>query len=60
MLDSLRMHRIGFIGLGSMGSRMARRLLDAGHELTVYDSNPTVLARFAGIAGLAPHPMPLS
>jgi 3-hydroxyisobutyrate dehydrogenase len=50
------MHRIGFIGLGSMGSRMARRLLDAGHELTVYDSNPTVLARFAGIAGLAPHP----
>jgi 3-hydroxyisobutyrate dehydrogenase-like beta-hydroxyacid dehydrogenase len=24
-----------FIGVGAMGGRMARRLLDAGHELTV-------------------------
>jgi 3-hydroxyisobutyrate dehydrogenase len=29
--------RIGFIGLGNMGSRMASRLLDAGYPLTVYD-----------------------
>ncbi|MCQ2009705.1 NAD(P)-dependent oxidoreductase [Sporolactobacillus sp. STSJ-5] len=28
---------IGFIGIGIMGSRMARRLLDAGHELIVYN-----------------------
>lgn len=28
---------IGFIGLGRMGSRMAARLLDAGHTLTVHD-----------------------
>src|SRR5437868_9342587 len=28
---------IGFIGLGRMGSRMAGRLLDAGHTLTIYD-----------------------
>ena len=29
--------RLGFIGLGGMGSRMARRLLAAGYELTVHD-----------------------
>ena len=27
--------RIGFLGLGYMGSRMARRLLDAHHRVTV-------------------------
>jgi 3-hydroxyisobutyrate dehydrogenase len=30
---------IGFIGIGQMGSRMARRLLEAGHNLTVHDLN---------------------
>jgi len=29
--------RLGFIGLGGMGGRMARRLLNAGYDLTVYD-----------------------
>jgi 3-hydroxyisobutyrate dehydrogenase len=29
--------RIGFLGAGSMGARMARRLLDAGYALTVYN-----------------------
>jgi 3-hydroxyisobutyrate dehydrogenase/2-hydroxy-3-oxopropionate reductase len=28
---------VAFIGLGAMGSRMARRLLDAGHELVVWN-----------------------
>jgi 3-hydroxyisobutyrate dehydrogenase len=28
---------IGFIGLGIMGSAMARRLVDAGHRVTVYN-----------------------
>jgi 3-hydroxyisobutyrate dehydrogenase len=28
---------IGFIGMGHMGSHMARRLLDAGYQVTVYD-----------------------
>jgi 3-hydroxyisobutyrate dehydrogenase-like beta-hydroxyacid dehydrogenase len=32
--------RLGFIGLGSMGSRMAARLLDAGYHLTVYNRTP--------------------
>ena len=29
--------RIGFLGLGYMGSRMARRLLDAHHRVTVFN-----------------------
>ncbi len=29
--------KLGYIGLGAMGSRMAVRLLDAGHELWVYN-----------------------
>ncbi len=28
---------VGFVGLGTMGSRMALRLLDAGHELVAFD-----------------------
>jgi 3-hydroxyisobutyrate dehydrogenase-like beta-hydroxyacid dehydrogenase len=29
--------KIGFLGLGAMGHAMARRLLDAGYEITVYN-----------------------
>ena len=29
--------KIGFIGLGNMGSGMAANLLKAGHEVTVYN-----------------------
>jgi 3-hydroxyisobutyrate dehydrogenase-like beta-hydroxyacid dehydrogenase len=29
--------KVGFIGLGRMGSGMARRILSGGHELVVYD-----------------------
>ena len=29
---------IGFIGLGNMGAHMARRLLEAGHTVVVYDT----------------------
>lgn len=32
-----RSKRVGFIGLGVMGGQLARRLLDAGHQLTVCD-----------------------
>lgn len=34
------MARIGFVGLGTMGSAMARRLVDAGHELHVWNRSP--------------------
>ncbi len=33
------MTRIAFLGLGRMGAPMARRLADAGHELTVWSRN---------------------
>ncbi|MCH8848407.1 MAG: NAD(P)-binding domain-containing protein [Chloroflexi bacterium] len=36
--------RIGFVGLGRMGGRMARRLLAAGHTLTVHDLDPAATA----------------
>lgn len=29
--------KIGFVGLGAMGAAMARRLLDAGHEVVAYN-----------------------
>lgn len=35
---------IGFIGVGRMGSPMARRLLEAGFALTVYDTNDAAMA----------------
>lgn len=31
------MANLGFIGLGVMGGRMAKRLLDAGHQVTIYN-----------------------
>jgi 3-hydroxyisobutyrate dehydrogenase len=32
--------KLGFIGLGNMGSRIAQRLLDHGYQLSAYDMNP--------------------
>jgi len=29
--------KVAFIGLGTMGSEMAKNILNAGHELTVYN-----------------------
>ena len=49
--------KIGFIGLGSMGLPMARNLLDAGHELVVYNrtrSRADELARKGGKAAGSP------
>lgn len=34
------MTRIAFLGLGAMGARMAHRLLDAGHQLRVWNRSP--------------------
>jgi 3-hydroxyisobutyrate dehydrogenase-like beta-hydroxyacid dehydrogenase len=38
--------RIGFIGLGQMGRAMAGRLLEAGHELAVYNRSPAAAEPF--------------
>jgi 3-hydroxyisobutyrate dehydrogenase-like beta-hydroxyacid dehydrogenase len=42
--------KVGFVGLGRMGQGMARRLLDAGHTLTVFDQFPAQ-ATTLGAAG---------
>ena len=34
------MASVAFVGLGAMGSRMARRLVDAGHEVAVWNRTP--------------------
>ena len=34
------MSAVAFVGLGGMGSRMAQRLLDAGHDLVVWNRTP--------------------
>jgi 3-hydroxyisobutyrate dehydrogenase-like beta-hydroxyacid dehydrogenase len=35
---------IGFVGVGRMGGRMARRLLNAGYSLTIYDTTDAAAA----------------
>ncbi|EFJ46488.1 hypothetical protein VOLCADRAFT_118095 [Volvox carteri f. nagariensis] len=37
--------KVGFVGLGAMGHRMAKHLLDAGKNLVVYDSNRFAIDR---------------
>jgi 6-phosphogluconate dehydrogenase len=39
--DRLAPMQLGLIGLGRMGANMATRLLDAGHDIVVYDIDPT-------------------
>ncbi|WP_181801363.1 NAD(P)-dependent oxidoreductase [Streptomyces shenzhenensis] len=38
--------RVGFIGLGSQGAPMARRIIAAGHETTLWARRPATLAPF--------------
>jgi 3-hydroxyisobutyrate dehydrogenase-like beta-hydroxyacid dehydrogenase len=40
--------RIGFLGLGNMGSAMAANLLKGGHQLRVWNRSPAASAKFAG------------
>jgi hypothetical protein len=44
---------IGFIGLGNMGFPMARRLIEAGHKLTVYDTQGQMVSRLTALGALA-------
>jgi 3-hydroxyisobutyrate dehydrogenase-like beta-hydroxyacid dehydrogenase len=49
--------RLGFIGLGYLGSRIARRLVAAGFPMVVYDVDPTKAAELAALgAEVARHP----
>jgi 3-hydroxyisobutyrate dehydrogenase-like beta-hydroxyacid dehydrogenase len=40
---------IGFIGLGNMGSPMARRLIEAGHQLIVFDQRKEAMAKLVAL-----------
>lgn len=51
------MARLGFLGLGSMGSAIAGRLVDAAHEVTVWNRSPGAAAELvAAGATLADSP----
>jgi 3-hydroxyisobutyrate dehydrogenase-like beta-hydroxyacid dehydrogenase len=44
---------IGFIGLGKMGFPMARRLIEAGHMLTVFDTQKAAVDRLVALGAKA-------
>ncbi|MBV1698194.1 MAG: NAD(P)-dependent oxidoreductase [Hyphomicrobiales bacterium] len=44
---------IGFIGLGNMGSHMARRLIEAGHRVVVYDVRQEAIGNLAALGAVA-------
>jgi 6-phosphogluconate dehydrogenase len=47
--------RLAMIGLGRMGGNIARRLMEAGHEIVAFDRNPESVAALAadGATGVA-------
>ncbi|MGO2110002.1 MAG: NAD(P)-binding domain-containing protein, partial [Pseudoclavibacter sp.] len=47
------MSDIGFIGLGAMGRAMARRLIDAGHRVTVWNRSDGPAAELADHGAIA-------
>lgn len=52
--------KVGVIGLGLMGSGMARRLAGAGHELAVYNRSARKAESFSKIARVAKSPKELA
>ena len=44
---------IGFIGLGNMGAHMARRLVEAGHKVIVYDTRQEAIGNLAALGAVA-------
>jgi len=49
--------KIAFLGLGQMGSGMARQLIAAGHDVTVWNRNPDKSAPFSALgASIATSP----
>ena len=53
------MTKVGFIGLGSQGAPMARRIFDAGFELTVWARSAATLDQFATSSKVAKDPVEL-
>jgi 3-hydroxyisobutyrate dehydrogenase-like beta-hydroxyacid dehydrogenase len=46
--------KVGFIGLGQMGSGMAANLIKAGHQVSVYNRSPGKTAALVELGGQAP------
>jgi 3-hydroxyisobutyrate dehydrogenase-like beta-hydroxyacid dehydrogenase len=44
---------IGFIGLGNMGAHMARRLVEAGHRVVVYDTRQEAIGNLTALGAVA-------
>jgi len=44
---------VAVVGLGGMGSRIARRLLDAGHELVVWNRSPKQMEPLTALGAVA-------
>src|SRR5882724_12024504 len=44
---------IGFIGLGNMGGPMSRRLVEAGHKLTVFDTRKDAMDQLVALGAQA-------
>src|SRR5204863_2321575 len=53
--QGLRAHpmEIGFIGLGKMGFPMARRLIEAKHRLTVFDTRQEAIDKLVAMGAQA-------
>lgn len=47
------MRAIAVVGLGAMGSRIAQRLLSAGHEIIVWNRSPAKLAQLIDLGATA-------
>jgi len=44
---------IGFVGLGNMGQHMARRLIEAGHKLYVFDTRSEAMEKLVALGAQA-------
>jgi len=46
------MTAVAVVGIGAMGGRMARRLLDAGHEVLIWDRTPDNMAQLTDLGAM--------
>ena len=51
--ENTQMKRIGFIGLGNMGAKVAGAIAKHGYNLCVFDVNSVAVKQFEGIASIA-------
>jgi 3-hydroxyisobutyrate dehydrogenase-like beta-hydroxyacid dehydrogenase len=52
-LEELTVAELGFLGLGAMGAPMASRLIQAGHQVTVWNRTRSRAETFQGRAAIA-------